>query len=86
MTFADYLQVSSNCNQSLAAVLTQIRLLYKGGAGAPTEDSICASAQVLSYQMTVSVRLSDLVRALLVLTADRDSVTETDIYMLMNAV
>ena len=36
--------------------------------------------------MTVSVRLSDLVRALLMLTADEDSVTGADIYILMNAV
>ena len=79
MSFADYLQVSLNCDQSLAAVLTQARLLHTDGASTPTEDSVCASAQVLSCQMTASVRSSDLVRASLSLAAGADSVTETDV-------
>ena len=79
MSFADYLQVSPNCDQSLAAVLTQIRLLHTDDASAPTKDSVCASAQVLSHQMTVSVRSSDLVRASLSLTVSADSVTGADI-------
>ena len=86
MSFTDYSQVPSNCNQSLTAVLTQTRLLYTGGASAPTEDSVCASAQVLSCQMTASVRSSNLVRALLLSAATADPVTETDIQMLMNVV
>ena len=44
MSFTDYLQVPLNCNQSLAAVLTQARLLHTDGASASTEDSVCASA------------------------------------------
>ena len=44
MSFTDYLQVSLNCNQLLAAVLTQITLLYTNDASAPTKDSVCASA------------------------------------------
>ena len=79
MSFTDYSQVPLNCDQSLTAVLTQIRLLHTDDASASTEDSMCALAQVLSCQMTVSVRSSDLIRALLSLTADADSVTETDI-------
>ena len=79
MSFADYLQVPLNCNQSLAVILTQIRLLHTDDASTSTEDSVCASAQVLSCQMTVSVRSSDSVRALLLLTAGADSVTETDV-------
>ena len=86
MTFADYLQVPSNCDQSLTVILTQVRLLYKGDAGTPTEDSVCASAQVLSHQMTVSVRSSDSARAPLVLAAGGDLITGADICMLMNAV
>ena len=76
----------SNCDQSLAAVLTQIRLLYKGGAGAPTENSMCALAQVLSCYMTASVRSSDLVRVSLTSATNRDSVTGANICMLINAV
>ena len=79
MSFTDYSQVSLNCDQSLIVVLTQIRLLHTDGAGTPTEDFMCASAQVLSYQMTASVRSYDLIRASLSLTASADSVTETDI-------
>ena len=86
MSFTDYSQVPLNCDQSLAAVLTQARLLHTGGASAPTEDSVCASAQVLSHQMTASARSSDLVRTLLSSAADVNSVTETDIQMLMNTV
>ena len=44
MSFANYSQVPSNCDQSLAAVLTQIRLLHTDDASTPTEDSVCASA------------------------------------------
>ena len=36
--------------------------------------------------MTVSVRSSDLVRALLLSAADTNSVTETDVQMLMNMI
>ena len=79
MSFADYSQVSPNCDQSLTAVLTQVRLLHTDGASAPTEDSVCASAWVLSCQMTASVRSSDTVRALLSLTAGADSVTGADV-------
>ena len=86
MTFADYSQVPPNCDQSLAVILTQARLLYKDGAGTPIKNSVCASAQVLSHQMTASARSSDPARASLVPAADEDSVTETDIHMLMNAV
>ena len=86
MSFADYLQVPLNCNQSLVTVLAQVRLLHTGGASAPTKDSVCASAQVLSYQMTASVRSSNLVRVSLLLTASADSVTETDVQMLMNII
>ena len=86
MTFTDYLQVPPNCNQSLTVILTQVRLLYEGGAGASTEDSVRASAQVLSHQMTASVRLSNSVRASLMSAAGEDLIIETDIYMLMNAV
>ena len=42
MSFTDYSQVPLNCDQSLAAVLTQIRLLYTGGASTPTKNSVCA--------------------------------------------
>ena len=86
MTFADYLQVPPNCDQSLAVILTQARLLYEGGAGAPTKDSVRASAWVLSHQMTASARLSDPARAPLAPAAGGDSVTGADIHMLMNAV
>ena len=86
MSFADYSQVPSNCDQSLTAVLTQIRLLHTDDASAPTEDSVCASAWVLSCQMTVSVRSSDLVRVSLLLTAGADPVTGTDVWMLMNMI
>ena len=86
MLFTDYSQVPLNCDQSLAAVLTQARLLYTGGASAPTKDSVCASAQVLSCQMTASVRSSDSVRASLSSAASADPVTETDVQMLMNMV
>ena len=86
MTFTDYSQVPPNCNQSLTVILTQARLLYKGGAGAPIKDFMCASAWVLSHQMTASARSSNSVRASLALAAGEDSVTETDICMLMNAV
>ena len=79
MSFTDYSQVPLNCDQSLAAVLTQIRLLHTNDASALTEDSMCASAQVLSCQITVSVRSSDLIRVSLSLTADTDSVTGTDV-------
>ena len=79
MSFADYLQVPPNCDQSLAAVLTQVRLLHTGGASAPTEDFMCASAQVLSCQMTASVRSSNSVRALLSSAADADPVTGADV-------
>ena len=79
MSFTDYSQVPLNCNQSLTVILTQIRLLYTDGASTSTEDSVCASAQVLSCQMTASVRLSDSVRALLLLAAGADPVTETNV-------
>ena len=79
MSFTDYSQVSSNCNQSLTVILTQIRLLYTDGASAPTEKFMCASAQILSHQMTVSAKSSDLVRALLLLTVSTDSVTGADV-------
>ena len=79
MSFAYYSQVPPNCNQSLAAVLTQARLLHTGGASAPTKDSECALAQVLSHQMTASVRSSDPVRAPMLLAAGADPVTETDV-------
>ena len=48
MSFADYSQVSPSCDQSLAAVLTQIRLLHTDDASISTEDSVCASVKVLS--------------------------------------
>ena len=86
MTFTNYLQEPPNCDQSLAVILTQVRLLYEGDAGAPTADSVCALAWVLSHQMTASVRLSDLVRAPLAPAADEDLITGADIHMLMNAV
>ena len=86
MSFTDYLQVPSNCDQSLTAVLTQARLLHTGGASAPTEDSVCASAQVLSHQMTASVRSSDPARAPLLLAAGANPVTGADVQMLMNTV
>ena len=79
MSFTDYLQVSSNCNQSLTVILTQIRLLYTDNASTSIKDSVCASAQVLSHQMTVSVRSSDLIRVSLLSAADANSVTETDV-------
>ena len=79
MSFTDYLQVSLNCNQSLTVILTQIRLLYTDDASAPTENSVCALAQVLSHQMTVSVRSSDLIRALLLSAVSTHSVTGANI-------
>ena len=79
MSFTDYSQVSLNCNQSLTAVLTQIRLLHTGDASAPIKDSVCALAQVLSHQMTASVRSSDSVRALLSSAAGADPVTGVNI-------
>ena len=79
MSFTDYLQVPSNCDQSLTAVLTQIRLLHTDDASAPTEDFMRASARVLSHQMTVSARSSDSVRALLSSAVSTDSVTEADV-------
>ena len=79
MSFTDYLQVPSNCDQSLTAVLTQARLLYTGGASAPTEDSMHALAQVLSHQMTASVRSSDPARAPLLLAAGANSVIGADV-------
>ena len=86
MSFTDYSQVPPNYDQSLAAVLTQIRLLYTNSASTPTEKSVCASAWVLSHQMTVSVRSSNLTRASLLSAADADSVTGADVWMLMNTV
>ena len=86
MSFTDYLQVSSNCNQSLTVILTQVRLLHTGDASAPTEDFMCASAQVLSHQMTASVRSSDPARAPLLLAAGANPVTGADVQMLMNTV
>ena len=44
ISFADYLQVSFNCNQSLAVILTQIRLLYTDDVSASTENSVHALA------------------------------------------
>ena len=79
MSFTDNSQVPPNCNQSLAVILTQVRLLYTSGASTPTEDFMHASAQVLSCQITVSARSSDSVRALLLSAADTDSVTGADI-------
>ena len=79
MSFADYSQVPSNCDQSLIVILTQARLLHTGGASAPTEDSVRASARVLSCQMTASARSSDLARALLLSAADTDPVTGANI-------
>ena len=79
MSFTDYLQMSLNCDQSLTAVLTQVRLLHTGDASTPTEDSVHASAQVLSHQMTASVRSSDSVRVLLSSAADTDSVTGANV-------
>ena len=79
MSFADYSQVPPNCDQSLTAVLTQARLLHTGGASTPIKDSMCASAQVLSHQMTASVRSSDSVRASLSSAADANPVTGADI-------
>ena len=49
MSFADYSQVSSNCDQSLAVILTQIRLLYTNNTSASTENSVCALTQILSH-------------------------------------
>ena len=86
MSFTEYLQVPLNCNQSLTVILTQIRLLHTDGASTSTEDFMHASAQVLSHQMTVSVRSSDLIRALLLSAASADSVTEVNIQMLMNVI
>ena len=86
MLFTDYSQVPPNCDKSLAVILTQIRLLYTDGASASTEDSVCALAQVLSHQMTASVRSSDSVRALLSSAVSTDSVTGANIQMLMNTV
>ena len=86
MLFTDYSQVPLNYNQSLTAISAQIRLLYTSDASILTEDSMCASAQVLSHQITASVRSSNLIRASLLLAASTDSVTETDIWMLINAV
>ena len=86
MTFADYSQVPPNCDQSLAAVLAQARLLHTGGASAPTEDSVRASARVLSRQMTASARSSDPARAPLSSAAGADPVTGADVRMLVNAV
>ena len=79
MSFTNYLQVPPNCDQSLTAVLTQTRLLHTDDASTSIKDSVCALAQVLSYQMTVSVRSSDLIRALLSSAVSTDSVTETDV-------
>ena len=79
MSFADYLQVPPNCDQSLAAVLTQARLLHTGGASAPTKNFMRALAQVLSCQMTASVRSSDSARASLSSAAGANSVTGADI-------
>ena len=59
ITFTDYLQVSSNYNQLLIIIMTQIRLLYKDNADALTKNFMHALAQILSYQMTASARLSD---------------------------
>ena len=86
MSFTDYSQVPSNCNQSLTVILTQIKLLYTNDASTPTEDSMHARAQVLSHQITVSTRSSDLVRALLLSAAGANSVTGADVQMLMNTV
>ena len=72
-------KVPPNCNQSLTVILTQVRLLYANGASTPTENSMCASAQVLSHQMTASARSSDSVRALLSSAADTNSVTGADV-------
>ena len=79
MSFANYLQMSLNCDQSLAAVLAQIRLLHTGGASASIKDFMHVSAQILSHQITVSVRSSDSVRALLLLTVSTDSVTGANV-------
>ena len=79
MSFTDYLQVPLNCYQSLIVILTQARLLYTGGASTLIKNSVHALAQVLSHQMTASVRSSDSVRASLLLTASVNSVTGADV-------
>ena len=79
MSFTNYSQVPLNCNQSLTVILTQARLLYTDSASTSTKDSVRASAQVLSHQITTSARSSDSVRALLSLAVSTDSVTEANI-------
>ena len=86
MSFTDYSQVPLNCDQSLAVILTQVRLLHTNDASASIKDFMHASAWVLSHQMTVSVRSSDLVRASLLSAASADSVTGANVQMLMNTV
>ena len=89
MSLTDYSQVSSNCDQLLTAVqpvLTQVKLLYTSDASALTKDSVHASAQILSYQMTTSTRSSNSVRALLSSAASTDSVTGVNIQMLINMI
>ena len=54
--FSDYSQVPLNCNQLLTVILTQSRLFSTNNASTVTKNFMCASAQILSHQMTVSTR------------------------------